>query len=160
MIPGLKFVRRLVMRFMYTWAVLPATVLVLTSAACSGDPEVRKHEYVAAADQFVTQDKLPEAVVEYRNAIQQDERFGEARFKLSKAYEAIGDLPAALREAVRAADLMPDNVEAQVRAARLLLRGRQFDDARVRAVAALAKDPKHVEAMIVLGNTLARLKEM
>ena len=74
------------------------------------------------------------------------------------AYEASGDLKNALREHVRAADLMRDNVEAQLRAGKLLVAAGRFPEARARALAALAKDPKNINGLIVLGNALAGLK--
>jgi Tfp pilus assembly protein PilF len=54
---------------------------VMTATACSKDPEVAKREFVASGDRYVSEGKLSEAVVEYRNAWQQDTRYGEARFK-------------------------------------------------------------------------------
>ena len=41
----------------------------------------------------------------------------------------------------------------------MLLLARQFEDAKARAQKALAKDPKNVSAKILLGNSLAALKD-
>ena len=46
--------------------------------------------------------------MQYRNALQQDPRFGEARLKLADAYVQAGDPQSAYREYVRAADLLPE----------------------------------------------------
>ena len=72
----------------------------------------------------VEQKKYAEAVVEYRNAIQQDPKFGMARYKLAETYMQLNQPAEAFREYMRAADLLPDNVEAQVKAARMLHGGR------------------------------------
>ena len=69
-------------------------------------------------------------MVQYRNALQQDPRFGEARLKLAETYEKLNDRQNAYREYIRAADLLPTNVEVQVKAAALLLATRQFEDAK------------------------------
>src|SRR5687768_14327741 len=138
-------------------AVLP---LLAVLVGCTGDPEARKREFVQQGDEFFEQGKYADAIVRYRNAVREDEKFGEARAKLATAFEARGDYRNALAQAVRAADLMPDDVEAQIRAARLLVIARQFEDARTRAMAALAKDAKNVDALIVLGNALAGLKDL
>ena len=49
--------------------------------------------------------------MQYRNAVARDASFGEARFKLAGAYAETGDVKNALREYVRAADLLPKNVD-------------------------------------------------
>src|SRR5207253_463236 len=65
----------------------------------------------------------------------------------------------AYREAIRAADLLPDNADAQVKAGNFLLLNQHFDDARTRALALLKKNPKSVDAQILLGNALAGMKD-
>src|SRR5215210_6509697 len=106
------------------------TAAILIVAGCSKDPNVEKAEFVKSGDNYVAQKKYAEAVVEYRNAIQIDPRYGEARFKLADTYAAQRDLQNAYREYIRAADLLPNDVKAQISAASLLLMARQFEDAQ------------------------------
>src|SRR5688500_8084544 len=113
-------------------AVLACLALV-GAVGCSKDPEVAKREYLTSGDQYVQQKKYAEAVVEYRNAIQQDPRFGQARYKLAETYMQLNQPAEAFREYIRAADLMPDNVEVQVKAARMLMSAGQFLDSQTRA---------------------------
>ena len=54
----------------------------------------------------MNQSKVKEAIVQYRNALRQDPRFGEARYKLAEAYVEDNQLTAAAREYMRAADLL------------------------------------------------------
>ena len=84
-------------------AIALVLAVLLPMAACSKDPDVAKRDYVARADRYVKQNKLPEAVIEYQNAIKLDARYGEARFKLGDVYERQGDIAKAYREFVRAA---------------------------------------------------------
>ena len=116
-----------------TSTVFIVLLLAAGAASCSVDSETAKRQFLAEGDRYLAEKKYQEAILQYRNALRQDDKFGEARFKLTDAYVATGDLRNALREAVRAADLMPDNVEAQMRAGYLLLQGRQFPEARARA---------------------------
>ncbi len=67
---------------------------------------------------------------------------------------------AAYREYIRAADLLPDNEGAQLAAGNMLLVARQFEDAKTRAQNVLKKNPKNVEALVLLGNALAGLKDL
>src|SRR6185436_13197064 len=91
-------------------------LFAVVSASCSRDPQKLKMRDLAGGDEFIASKNYPEAVIKYRSAVQRDPNFGEARFKLANAYAAQGDQRNALREYVRAADLMPGNVEAQLRA--------------------------------------------
>ena len=81
--------------------------LALLVASCSTDPEQAKREYVESGDRFVAEKKYAEAIVQYRNALQQDARFGEARLKLAQTYEHLGDVQNTIREYIRAADALP-----------------------------------------------------
>jgi putative PEP-CTERM system TPR-repeat lipoprotein len=138
----------------------PLSVLVVVSISCSRDPEVAKREYVASGDQFLSQGKVKEAIVQYRNALRYDPRSGEARYKLAEAFVQDHDWARAGREYIRAADLMPKDVRAQLKAGQFLLFARQFEDAATRAHNVLALDRKNVEAQILLGNALAGLRDL
>lgn len=135
-------------------------IATLALGGCSKDPEVAKREFVKSGDNYIAQKKTREAIVEYRNAIQQDPRFIEARQKLADAYTELGDLKSAFQEYSRVADLQPDNAEAQVRVGEMLLVGRQFQDAKSRAEKALEANPTHVGALILRGNALAGLNKL
>ena len=106
--------------------VLFATMAAMTLglASCSKDPEVAKQEYVKSGDRFVEQKKYAEAVVQYRNALQQDAQFGEARFKLAETYEQQGDLRNSYREHIRAADALPNDAEGTAEGGAVPARGR------------------------------------
>jgi len=149
----------MVCHFITRGRVAGLLLAILLGVGCRTNPEVAKQEYLKSGDRFMEQQKYAEAIVQYRNALQQDARFGQARYKLAEAYIKHGDATNAFREYVRAADLLPDSVDAQVKAATMLLLARQFEDARTRAQKALAKDPKNVEAQIILGNALAGLNQ-
>jgi len=139
------------------------SVLVLaavTLTACSRDPETAKREFLASGDKYLADKKYTEAILQYRNAIKEDAKFGDARMKLTDAYLATGDIRGALGESVRAADVMPNNVDAQLRAGSLLLLTGQYREARERALAAIAQDPKNPRSLILLGNALAGMKDI
>lgn len=147
-------------RRLHALTAVPLLALVILAAgACSEDPESAKEKYFASANQYFEQKKFREAIVEYRNAVNIDPRFGEARLKLAASYLQIGDVANGLREQVRAADLLPSNNEAQIQAGNLLLMVGRFEDAKTRASRVLQADPSSVQAQILLGNALAGLKD-
>jgi tetratricopeptide (TPR) repeat protein len=135
-------------------------VACVGAASCSKDPDVAKREYMQSGDRYAAEQKHPEAAIEYRNAIQQDPSFGEARFKLAETNARLGDFRGAYNEYVRAADLMPTNADAQVKAAQILLLAQHFEDSKARAEKALAIDARHVDALIVKGHALAGLRDL
>jgi putative PEP-CTERM system TPR-repeat lipoprotein len=137
--------------------ILLASVL---STSCAKNPEVAKRAYLESGDKYFAEKKYNEAIVQYRNAVQQDARFGEARYKLAEAYVRVNDPAGAYREYIRAADLMPANVESQLKAGQMQLLARQFEEAKGRADRILANDPKNLQGQILRGTALAGLKDL
>jgi putative PEP-CTERM system TPR-repeat lipoprotein len=133
-------------------------IIALAGVACSQEAAKQRHfeqgERLFAAGQFA------EAVVEFRNAVSRDDTWGEARFKLAEAYAASGSPERAFQEYVRAADLMPDDELAQVRAAGFLVQAGQYEDGKTRVDRLLARNPSHVEALVIRGNALAGLRDL
>jgi tetratricopeptide (TPR) repeat protein len=138
-------------------ALLSATVAF---SACSKDPQKVKADAVASGDKYVAAKQYDQAVVEYKRALQADPSAGAVRYKLAQVYTLIGDGPSALREAVRAADTLPNDLDAQLQAARILIVAGLFEDGKSRALKAVQIDPKSPDAQILLGNALAGLKDL
>lgn len=132
--------------------------LAIFIGGCSKDPEVAKREFAASGDAYFQQKKYAEAVIEYRNAIQQDPRFGEARLKLADTYMELRQPAEAIREYIRAADLLPDNHALQIKAGRMLMLAGQFEDAQARAERVLSANPKYVDAHLLKAGALAGMK--
>src|SRR5678816_2910545 len=121
---------------------------VSMAAACS-NPEQAKREHFDNANRFMEAGKTQEAILEYRNALQEDPRYGEARLRLAQAYQTAGNFNQARREFIRAADLMPQNTVAQVQASRYLVAAGQFEDARTRIQLVIDRDPTNVDAQMI-----------
>src|SRR3954465_14676797 len=115
-------------------------------AGCGKDPEVAKREFMRSGQQYVVAGKYKEAVIEFRNAVQQDPRYGEARLALAGALLKTGDARGAYGEYARAADLLPNNIDAQMWAGEMNLLAGRFDDAKAHADKALNLDAKNVRA--------------
>ena len=130
------------------------------AAGCSRDPKVLADTHFQEREAYFKEGKLPEAAVEFRTVLQYDARMGKAYFRLGEIAEKQDDGPAAYRAYIRAADLMPSDVEAHLRAANYLIAVRQFEDARTMALKAVALDPKNVEALILVGNASAGLNDL
>jgi len=133
-------------------------ILAFLPLACSS-PEVQKRRHFDRGNEYAAAKKDEFAVVEYANAVRIDPKFGEARLKLAETYERMGNLRAAFPEYVRAADALPDNRDAQIKATQILIVGGRFEDAKARAATLLTKNPKDVEALLLRADALAALKD-
>ena len=60
----------------------------------------------------------------------------------------------------RAADLLPDDVVVQKRAATMLFLAGQFEDVRTRVEAILRKNPKDIDAQLLLANAMVGLHDL
>jgi tetratricopeptide (TPR) repeat protein len=135
-------------------------VAVCAHVACAGDPVARAREYVASGDKYTAEGKTAEAIVQYRNAVQQQPRSGEARYKLAEAYARSDDPLRAFQEYLHAADLMPEHRDAQTKAITALLLARRFEEAKVRAERLVERNPQDGDALVMLANSLAGLNNL
>ncbi len=129
----------------------------LLVSGCSQDPAVRRQEALESGNRYAKEGQYSHAIIEYRNALQADATFGEAQKRLAEAYARTGDGPRALESYVRAADLLPADVDVQLTAATFLLAAGRSEDALARVEAALKVEPQNIDAHLIRGNALAGL---
>ena len=141
----------------YLLSCLGLFAIAALATSCSTDPAVKKQQYLVSGNRFFDEGNYSAAIIEYRNAVDLDARFGEARKKLALSYARTGDARGALDQYVRAADLLPEDVDVQIAAGTLLLAARKPEDAVARADAALKVQPDNVSAYVLRGNALAGL---
>ncbi len=113
-----------------------------------------------AGDGFFQKKQYANAILEYKQAGNIDQRDVAIHKKLAEAYVANEDAANAYREYLRIADLQPDDVRAQLTAGQILLLTGQYEDARGYANKVIAKDSSNVDAQILLGNALAGLHDL
>src|SRR6187402_1213684 len=134
-------------------------VIACALVGCKTDPKVTAQRAFEKGNEQLAKQQYPEAIIEYRRAVQADPRMGPARLQLAETYATTGDGPNALREYARAAELMPENDEAQMKAGNFMLIAGRFTDARGVGERLLARNPKSVEAQVLIANSLAGLKD-
>ena len=113
-----------------------ALVLAVPLFACTA-----KVDHVKQAQDFASQKKFQEAIIEYRAALKENDRNGAVRLALGDVYAELGDGLNAFHEYVRASDLLPKSVDAQLKAGAVLLMAGQFKEAAARADRALREEP-------------------
>jgi tetratricopeptide (TPR) repeat protein len=119
--------------------------------ACSS-PEKDKQTYYNNALDYIEKDNQEAAILELRNAIQLDAKFGEARYQLGLLYLQEGQTKNAFDELIRAADLLPENLDANLKVAFFYLLSDQKEESRKRLNYILEKDPNYREALALLAQ--------
>src|SRR6187399_2446288 len=94
-------------------------ILVFALVSCSSKPNV--DELIAKGDKAIEQNQVAEAILQYRLGEQADPKRGDVRMKLAEAYLKQRDLRSAVSVGIRGADLLANDVQAQVKAGNLLL---------------------------------------
>jgi Tfp pilus assembly protein PilF len=126
-----------------------ALLVVVWCSGCGRDVEQAKRAYVARGDTYLEQGNLDAAIIEYRNAVQQDARFASAYRKLSAAYARRGNDAEAVHAMETAAELLPADDDVRLDLANQLLRVGRSGDAVVQASRLLPDDPVRVEPLLV-----------
>jgi tetratricopeptide (TPR) repeat protein len=151
--------RRDARRVMKTLALIAVAAVIVVLVAGFMRRGRSSESYLARGNVYAAEQRYPEAIIEYRNAVKKDPRSGQTRAKLADAYLQTGDARNAIRETVLAADLMPNDTEAQLKAGQLLLLAERFEDAKTRAEKALSVDPNNFGAQLLRGSALIGMKD-
>src|SRR5437868_6692498 len=75
--------------------LLLAVIAAASLIACS---KITARDHTARGNTYFSDKKFPEAIIEFRAALQQDPNLGDVRLKLAGAYLATNDLKGALGE--------------------------------------------------------------
>jgi len=104
---------------------LVAVLAALTLVSCSRDPNVAKKRYLENGNRYFARGKFKEASIMYRNALQKDQRYGLAYYRLAQTDLKLGRVSNALGELRRAIELIPkdqpEHIDAEVRLAEIYL---------------------------------------
>ena len=133
---------------------------VWLAGGCSRSPEVRKQAFRKSADTYFDQGKYREAVIQYLNVLQIDERDGPAHYRLAQCYSRQGDWRTADQELLATVSLQPDNLQAKIELGNLLLSARRFKEAQDFAQDVLTRDANNVDGHILSANAYAALEDV
>src|ERR1043166_8621290 len=136
--------------------VLLAAIFSLTGCT---NKEKAKAEHVRKGEAYLTDSKFQEASLEFRNALQIDDKLANAHWGLAKAYEGLQHWPEMFQELQRTVELDPNNLDAHIRLGNYYLRAAQgkpniIGMAEKEAQVILQKDPNNIEGHILMGSVL------
>jgi len=123
--------------------------------------EASKAEHVKRGEAFLQEKKYQEASIEFRNAIQIDDRLASAHWGLAQAYEGLQRWAEMIDELKKTVDLDANNLEARVKLGNYYLAANVsrktpelVTEAERLAKDILQKDPNHIEGHILMATVL------
>jgi len=134
--------------------------LVLASAlALSGcaNPEKAKAEHLTKGEAYLKESKFQEAVLEFRNAVQIDDKLAAGYWGLARAYEGLQRGQESFEALRKTIELDANNLDARVKLGTIYLalsRGKPdlVAEAERLAKEVLQKEPNHIEGHILTAN--------
>ncbi len=143
-------------RFSWLFCLVLATLILLSGCT---NPEKAKAEHVKRGEAYLKDSKFQEAALEFRNAIQIDDKLGAAHWGLAQAYEGLQRYPEMIDELQKTVALDKSNLDARIKLGNYYVnwsKGRPelIAEAERLANETLAADPNHIEAHILMGSIL------
>ena len=143
--------------------LLLATAVFL--AGCT-NPEKAKAQHVAQGEAYLKESKFQEASLEFRNAIQIDDKLTAAHWGLARAFEGLERFPEMIDELRKtiSLDQNKDFLDARIKLGNYYLAGSRgrtdiITEVENFAKQILEKDPKHIEGHILMGSVLFAQKQ-
>ncbi|MGA7402176.1 MAG: tetratricopeptide repeat protein [Candidatus Sulfotelmatobacter sp.] len=124
--------------------LLVGFLITAVFTGCSRDPNIRKQKYLESGDRYFDKGQYSEARIQYLNALKLDSRFAPARYMLGETYLKLGNGSQAFQELLQAVDLAPDNYQAQIDLANLLVAASRTPDGSISDVR-LKEARKHLD---------------
>jgi len=136
-------------------ALLAALLLV---SGCT-NPEKAKAAHLAKGEAYLKESKFQEASIEFRNALQIDDKLAAAHWGLALTYEGLQRIPEAFEELKRTVELDQNNLDARVKLGNYYVAGSKGRPELVAegerlAKEVLQKDPNYIEGHILIGSIL------
>ena len=143
--------------FRYTRILLCLLLAAVVSLSGCTDPEKAKAEHIQRGEAYLTELKYTEATLEFRNAIQIDERSAAAHWGLARAYEQLQRIPEMITELQKTIEYDKSHLDARVKLGNWYLaaskgRPQLEQEAERLAKETLEKDANHIEGHILMGG--------
>ena len=145
--------------YIYHPILLSLLLVALFSLGGCTNSEKAKAQHLSKGEAYLKDSNFQEASLEFRNALQIDDKLAAGHWGLARAYEALQRFPEMLEELRQTIQLDPNNLDARTKLGNYYLaasKGRTelVSEAELLAKEVLQKDPKHIEGHILLGSVL------
>jgi len=137
-------------------------MVTLALVGCTGSsPEAKMAAHLERAENYFNNNQYQEAIIEYKNALQINDKHADAYYRLALAYLKLGgltNLQAAYAVLNRTVELDGANYDAQLKLGELHLLGNDPAKARERAEIVLVSAPKNTDGLVLKGRSLMNEK--
>src|SRR5215210_2559743 len=136
------------------FCLLLAAVIFLAGCA---NPEKAKAEHLAKGEAYLKDSKYQEASLEFRNALQLDDKLAPAHWGLARAFEGLERVPEMLDELRKTVNLDKANLDARIKLGNYYIgfsRGRAdvISESEKLANEIVLQDPNNIEGRILMGS--------
>src|SRR5215213_5044360 len=136
------------------FCLLAAVAIFIAGCTTSAQTKAR---HVEQGQKYLDQSKYQEASLEFRNAIQIDDKLASAHWGLAKAYEGLQRFPEMFEELRKVIALDQNNLDARIKLGNYYLAGSQgrsdiVAESERLAKEVLQKDPNNIEGHILMGS--------
>lgn len=150
--------------FRYTRILSFLLLAAVVSLSGCTNPEKAKAQHLERGEAYLKDLKFTEASLEFRNAIQIDEKSAPAHWGLARAYEGMQRLPEMITELQKTLEHDKTHLDARVKLGNYYLaassgRPQLLDEAERLAKETLDKDPNHIEGHILMSSILFARKD-
>src|SRR6185369_18068485 len=126
-------------------------------AGCTANPEKAKAQHLQRGEAYLTDSKFQEASLEFRNAIQIDDKLAAAHWGLARAFEGMERYQEMIDELRRVVALDQNNLDARIKLGNYYIRGSAgradvIAEAEKLAKEVLQKEPNNIEGHILMGS--------
>jgi tetratricopeptide (TPR) repeat protein len=148
----------------YTRILLYLLLAAVVSLSGCSDPEKAKAEHIQRGEQYLKDLKYNEASLEFRNAIQIDERSAPAHWGLARTFEGLQRLPEMITELQKTIEYDKSHLDSRVKLGNYYLaastgRPQLLAEAEKLAKETLERDANHIEGHILMGSVFFSQKD-
>ncbi len=135
-------------------------VMIALLCICACSKESNKVRYLEKGDQFYSEQKYREAIIEYKNVIQLEPSNATALRQLGFTYYAMGEYQNALPYLLKAKKASPDDPDIRIKTARIFVFAGKPHESRDELNYILEKDPRNLDAIILLAELAGNPQEV
>ena len=135
-------------RGFFGWVTVGVGVIAIVTG-CNRSPAEKKARHIQRGDQYYSEQRYREAVLEYRNALRIDTENAHAIQRLGLSYYQLGELGPSFPFLLKTKELVPDDIESRLKLGTMYLAGRKNTEAREEAAFILERDPNNLDALLL-----------